>query len=148
MLPRRTVPRLSRIDRHWLRPLHKRCVSDQSSDWHSCPHRATVNIWIIVVIGFSASKYDLEAETPTRHRCHRNCHSVQKLAMIFAVVVCVLASYPALKVRNVALQECHLRRKTSVPIPCAAGSVFCSTARIALYRCKTCSTNAEATGAA
>ena len=107
-----------------------------------------MDVWLVVVIGFSASKYDLEAETPTRHRCYRNRHGVKELAVVFLVVVCVFASYPALKVRNVALQECHLLRKTSVPTPYAAGSVLCSTARIALCRCKTCSTNAEATGVA
>ena len=66
-----------------------------------------MDVWLVVVIGFSASKYDLEAETPTRHRCYRNRHGVKELAVVFLVVVCVFASYPALKVRNIALQKSH-----------------------------------------
>ena len=107
VLSGRTVPRLCRIDRHWLWPLLKGSVSDQRRNRHSCPHCATVNIRLIGVVGLGASKNNLKAEAPTRHSCHSDYHRMQELSVVFTMIVRVLASYPALKVWDVALQKSH-----------------------------------------
>ena len=102
------VPRLGRVNWHWLWPLLKWGVGYQSGDGHPCPHCPSVNIRLVGVVGFSACEYDLKAKAPTRHCGNSDCHRMKKLTMIFLVVVRVFTPHPALEVRDVALQKSHL----------------------------------------
>ena len=66
-----------------------------------------MHIRVVVVVGFSASEDDLKAQTAAWHRGYCYRHRMKKLSMICIVIVGVFFSYPALKVRDIALQESH-----------------------------------------
>ena len=97
------VPRLGRIHRHRLWPLLNGGIGHQGRYGHPCPHRSSMHIRVVVVVGFSASKDDLKAQTAAWHRgdCYR--HRMKKLTVIFLVVVRVFTPHPAFKVRDVTL---------------------------------------------
>ena len=61
-----------------------------------------MDIWLIL-FALGSRKNDLKAQAPCRHCRDRDSHGVYELAMKLFVVMRVLASYPALEVRDIAL---------------------------------------------
>jgi hypothetical protein len=59
-------------------------------------------------VAFTPREHDLKTQATVRHRIHRNHVCVQILAVVLLVHVGKLASNPALEVRYVADEVCHL----------------------------------------
>jgi hypothetical protein len=62
-----------------------------------------MDVWVVVFVSFCASKYDLKRKTPRWHGSNSDSHGVEKLAMVFTVIMRVLAPHPAFEMRDVTL---------------------------------------------
>ena len=70
-----------------------------------------MHVWLfVIVVRFSPSENDLEAETTGRHRRDRNRHGVDEFTMVFFMIVSVFLTNPTFEVRDVALQIRHYLR--------------------------------------
>ena len=61
-----------------------------------------MDVWLIL-FALGSREDNLKAQASRRHCRNRDSHGVYELAMELFVVMWVLASYPALKVRDIAL---------------------------------------------
>jgi hypothetical protein len=83
MVVRVTVPRLSQMGLHTLRPLFQRNVAHKCSDRHPCPHSPAMRIRLS--FSLTTREDDLKAEASVRYCRDSNCQAVYVFAVILAV---------------------------------------------------------------
>jgi hypothetical protein len=90
MVVRVTVPRLSQMGLHTLRPLFQRNVAHKCSDRHPRPHSPAMRVRLS--FSFTTRKDDLKAKASVRYCRDSNCQAVYVLSVV--VVVCMSKLFP------------------------------------------------------